>query len=87
MSNPLVYAVSIERASSLLTATGKSGWWMEVVAPDQAANILKDGGGPVWIAGEDFERFKTLAALHAWTFAPPDLEYADPAPAGRSRTL
>ncbi len=69
------YVLSIELAAGLLSASGRSGWWMEIVTADQAVNVLKTGGGPVTIAGADFEGFQTLAALHGWKFAPPDLEY------------
>ena len=78
MSLAISYSVSIELAAGLVIAAGPSGWWMEIVTADQAVNTLKAGGGPVAIAGEDLEHFQTLAALHGWRFAAPDMEYAPP---------
>ena len=69
------YVLSLELAAGLLSASGRSGWWMEIVTADQAVNILKAGGGPVTIVGADFGHFQTLAALHGWKFAAPDMEY------------
>ena len=79
------YVLSLELAAGLLSASGRSGWWMEIVTADQAVNILKAGGGPVAIAGEDLEHFRTLAALHGWRFQ--RLTWSTPRPGGKTANI